>query len=315
MTRDAEYWAARRRDLLEQMERDEERLSERLSDAYARMARELSRDIAAYYQEYGEGNVIRYRHMLADLSDDDRAMLMERMDDFARKYPKWAHLMPVRASIYRLDRLEGVQRSIYMRMLEIGAITCDELEAHFAEYARLAANLAAEQMGFGEEFYAVDAPLVAATVGAAWAKGKSWSDSLWGDVEKLAGYLNDDFAQMVARGVSYDECAAQLCERFERVSRNDAKRLVYTEGTFLFNEAQAQVHEALFEYYSLSCADSRACPVCKGLQAEQEARPARFADRAPGVNFPPMHPWCRCSYTVAVEDWDAWIEDYVRRHP
>ena len=31
------------------------------------------------------------------------------------------------------------------------------------------------------------------------------------------------------------------------------------------------------------------------------------------MNFPPLHPWCRCSYEVAVEDWDAWIDDYVAR--
>lgn len=312
MTRDAAYWASRRRDLLAQMEADEAKLADKLARIYARQARALERDIAAYYREYGEGDVIQYRRLMADLSDADRRLLIERMDEFAAKYPKWAHLMPVRESIYRLNELEGIQTSILIRMMEIGAIEQGELEAHFRELARRAANLAAEEMGFGSDFYAINSQVVTETVGMAWADGKSFSASVWDDREKLAAYLNDDFAQMIARGASYEKCAQALSERFERVSRNDIRRIIFTEGTFLFNEAQAQVHRQWFEEYALSCADSRACPVCREVQAEQKRHPARFDDRKPGVNFPPLHPWCRCSYTVEVDDWDAWMADYVR---
>lgn len=34
----------------------------------------------------------------------------------------------------------------------------------------------------------------------------------------------------------------------------------------------------------------------------------------PGVNFPPLHPWCRCTFEIYVEDWDKWQDDYVKRH-
>lgn len=37
-------------------------------------------------------------------------------------------------------------------------------------------------------------------------------------------------------------------------------------------------------------------------------------DRTPGVNFPPLHPWCRCTFEIYVEDWDKWQDDYVKRH-
>lgn len=314
MTRDADYWAGRRKELLAQMEADEERLNKRLAKVYDRQARQLEREIAAYYQQYGEQNVIRYRDLLHDLSDTDRKLLMERMDDFAEKYPQYADLMPVRESIYKLNRLEGIQTAIRMQQLEIGAIEQEELDEHFKKLAQRSANLAAEEMGFGKEFYSIDSQLVSATVGRRWSKGESYSEKIWNNREKLAAYLNDDFAQMVARGDSYEKAVKALKERFEGVSERDIRRLVFTEGTFLTNEAQAQVHQSEYEYYALACADARACEVCKTLEREQLAHPARFDEREPGVNFPPMHPWCRCGYTIEVPDYEEWADAYERRH-
>lgn len=309
---EAAYWSRRRERLVQQLVRDEARLNERLARLYASEADRLEREIASYYQRYGEENVVEYRRLLVTLSDEDRRQLMEQMDEFAAKYPQYAHLLPVRSSIYRLDELEGIQASIRVQQLRIGAIEQEEMEAHFERQARRAANVAAEEMGFGANFYAVNDPVIRETVAAAWADGKHFSQSIWDNRERLASYLNDDFAKMLARGVTYEEMARGLRQRFEHVSRRDSMRLVYTEGTFLLNEAQARVHEEDFETYRLSCVnDGRACEACRKLQAAQRASPARFDERRPGVNFPPLHPWCRCSYEVVVEDWDAWIDAYV----
>lgn len=314
MTSEADYWTARKEDLLLQMEQDEGVLREKLGRIYENQATELEREIASYYQRYGENNVIEYRKLLVSLSDQDRKLLIERCEEFAEKYPQYAHLLPVRKSIYQLNELEGIQASIRLRQLEIAAIEEEELRAHFEKYDQRAANLAMEQLGFGEQFYPLNSGVIAETVNKAWANGSSFSKTIWDNREKLAGYLNDDFAQLLARGVAYDVMTRSLRERFENVSFRNAKRLIYTEGTFLFNEAQAQAHEGEFEYYALSCADSRACQVCKDIQATQQKAPAKFSERAPGINFPPLHPWCRCSYTVEVADWDKWIDDYVAKH-
>ena len=309
---EAEYWRARRDELLGQMADDERELFAKLDRLYASESAKLERDIAAYYQRYGEGNVIEYRTLLTSLSEADRRLLMERMEDFARKYPQYAHLMPIRESIYKLNELEGIQAAIRLQQLEIGAIEQGMFEEHFERQAQRGANFAAEQMGFGENFYTLNAQVVTETVGAAWAAGQAFSERIWENREKLASYLNDDFAKLVARGVAYDKLSHELADRFGHVSARDAKRLVYTEGTFLFNEAQAQVHEQDFEFYALSCIhDGKTCKVCRELESAQQANPVRFSERSPGVNFPPLHPWCRCSYTVEVDDWDAWIDSYV----
>ena len=42
------------------------------------------------------------------------------MDEFEKKYPEYADLMPIRESIYKLNRLEGLQQSIRLQQRELG---------------------------------------------------------------------------------------------------------------------------------------------------------------------------------------------------
>lgn len=312
---EAAYWEQRRVKLFAQMEKNEAKLLEQMGRRYDAEIAKLEKDIAAYYQEYGENNVIEYRKLLNRLSDADRRLLMERMDEFAKKYPEYAHLLPVRESIYKLNELEGIQTAMRMQQLEIGAIEQKQLDAHLKEMARRAANLAAEQMGFGRQFYGVNADVVRLTVGSRWADDKSFSERIWDNRAKLAAYLNDDFSKGIARGLSYDKMRKLLMERFANVSKRDAQRLVYTEGTFVLNEAQRQAHMSFQPpgtMYSLSTVtDPKVCDVCAEVERNTEEHPVRLEDAEPGANFPPMHPNCRCSYVIALEDEDEWIAGIV----
>lgn len=315
--KEAAYWSERYQELIEDMERDEAKLQERMAAIYAKEAKQLEREIRAFYAEYGENEVIEYRRLLQALSDSDFELLMQKMDEFAEKYPEYAHLMPIREKIYILDRLEGLQYSIWLQQLKIGAIEQGEFEKHFAKYAMRAANLAAEENGYGSVFYSINSKVVRETIWAKWAQGKNFSDSIWDDTEKVAAYLCDEAALAFARGETYQSMITKLSEMFEKKRNNDARRLVYTEGTFLLNEARARVNEEEWDYYASSYvtehghADGKVCPICLGIGDYQKKNPVKFSERRPGENFPPYHPNCRCVYTIEVPDEDDWIESYV----
>lgn len=305
------YWEQRQQQLNRQLETDETKLKSKLSQYYDKEQKRLEKEISAYYQMYGENNVIRYRKLLENLSDTDKSLLMERMNDFAVKYPQYAYLMPVRESIYKLNRLEGLQTNIRMQQLEIGAVDNAELEKHLQKLALRSANLTAEELGFGKNFYVNDNNLIAKTINAQWTDGKNFSQRIWNNRNKLADYLNNDFAKAIARGDSYEKCIRALGQRFGKVSRNDMYRLIYTEGTFVQNETSITPFEKDFEEYAISIADSRACSMCKALNSER----FKIKDRKAGVNFPPFHSWCRCSFTIEVDDeWNNWIDNYVQKN-
>ena len=305
------YWERRQQELNKAMEKDEEKLKKRLSSYFDTEYRKLDKQIAAYYKQYGTDNVIQYRRLMESLSEDDKRLLMEQMDEFAKKYPEYAHLMPIRESIYKLNRLEGLQYSVRMQQLEIGAVENEQVTAHLNRNAERGVNAAAEAMGFGKNFYANNPDISKVFINVPWSNGENFSQKIWNNTAKLANYLNSDIAQGIARGDSYDRLVRRLREKFSNVSRNDAYRLIYTEGTYVMAESTIQPFTEDFEKYRLSTVgDGKVCDICRGVSEET----FDIANRQPGVNFPPLHPWCRCTFTIEVDDWDAWMEDYEKRH-
>ena len=305
------YWQKRQQQLNKQLEKDEEKLKKRLSSYFDAEYRKLDKQIAAYYKQYGTDNVIQYRRLMENLPEEDKRLLMEQMDEFARKYPEYASLMPVRESIYRLNRLEGLQYSVRMQQLEIGAVENEQITAHLNRNAERGVNAAAESMGFGKNFYANNPDISKLFVNVPWSNGENFSQKIWNNTTKLANYLNSDIAQGIARGDSYERLTRRLRERFSSVSRNDAYRLIYTEGTYVMAEATMRPFTEDFEKYRLSTVgDGKVCSICRGVAREV----FNISDRQPGVNFPPLHPWCRCTFTIEVDDWDKWMDDYERRH-
>lgn len=305
------YWQKRQQQLNKQLEKDEEKLKKRLSSYFDAEYRKLERDIAAYYEQYGKDHVIQYRNLMEALPKEDKRLLLEQTDEFAERYPEYTSLMPVRESIYRLNRLEGLQYSVRMQQLEIGAIENEQISEHLQRNAERGANAAAETMGFGKNFYDNHPDIARLFVDTAWSNGENFSQKIWNNTSKLANYLNTDIAQGFARGDSYERLTRKLREKFGKVSRNDAYRLIYAEGTYIMAEATMQPFTDDFEQYRLSTvADEKVCSICRSIARKV----FNISDRQPGINFPPLHPWCRCTFTIEVDDWDAWMDEYEQKH-
>lgn len=145
-----------------------------------------------------------------------------------------------------------------------------------------------------------------------WCNGLSFSQRIWIDCDKLSNYLSTDIAQGFARGESYVKLTKQLRTRFENVSKKDAYRLIYTEGTYVMAESTIQPFTEDFDNYRISTAsDGKVCSICSSIAQGT----FKINDRKPGINFPPFHPWCRCTFKIVEPaDWDKWMDDYVKRH-
>lgn len=305
------YWSERQKQLYAQLEKDEKKLNQRLLSFYKTEYSKLDKEIAAFYQKYGINNIIEYRTVMEALSDEDRALLIEQMDEFAKQYPQYAHLMPVRKNIYKLNRLEGLQQSVVMHQLKIGAVNETAVTEYLDKQARRGVTAAAKAMGFGTEFYFESADIIKNIIGVQWCGGKNFSERIWENTNKLAYYLTTDISQGFARGENYQKLTKQLRDKFLNVNAKDAYRLIYTEGTYVMAESTMQPFAKDFEKYKIStAADGKVCPICADISHSI----FYIKDRAAGVNFPPFHPWCRCTFEIVVDDWDKWIDNYVETH-
>lgn len=295
------YWSKRLQELDVSLSKDEKQLFSELSKYYEQEYAALDKEIAAYYSKYGEENVIAFRTLLLELPDADKQLLLQNMDEFAKQYPEFADLLPVRESIYKLNRLEGLQTSIVLQQLKIGAIEQSKFREHFEKQALKYANYAAEQLGFGTNFYRIDSEMLQVVIGNPWCNGKDFSERIWANREALAQTLQNEIANGLIRGEDYKTMARVLHQKFENTSQKQAERLVFTEDTYLSNEAKIRPFErnAAYTHYEYLCVeDHRTCETCRALSGQT----FEISKRNAGLNFPPMHPWCRCTVMPVVED-------------
>jgi len=309
------YWTLRQEALLKALEKDEEKIKKRLAALYIQDARALEKEIALYYAKYGENGVIEFRRLLEAADPVQREQIWRAWESFAAAHPEYAHLTPQRENIYKLNRLEAEQESIRLHAMESAArdeqIITDHL-SKVSERTRIGTNIRGGGFHKGlAEIASRPGRVTAADIGY-YVVNLDIRGLLINDREKLAKYLQTDFAQGIARGDSYQRMAKAMSERLEKVSRNQAYGIIYTEGTHVHAEATKEAIKEDFQEYTFSTyGDNRVCKVCSALE---DHGPFKLSEAQAGVNFPPMHPYCRCRIEPYVSDWDKWMDDYVERH-
>lgn len=298
------YWHSRQTLADAAMEKDERALSLRVHNAYESELRRLNREIAEYYQRYGENGVLEYRRLMETMDPKDRELLIRDCDEFLRQHPDMQSIVDVRKSIYQLNRLEGLQASARLHLYQATGDVVQRIDNHIMRQSLRGANTAAEAMGFGRAFYSMDSDAVRRFVDTVWTGNTSYSQRIWDNTETLASYVAQDMSKALARGDSYQRIAKALEKRFVDVPQSSLMRLVYTEGTYVSRMAQVEeLKREGFDSYTIEVVhDERACEECEGVNGST----FRFEDMQVGVNFPPLHPYCRCQIAPAVDDWDAW---------
>lgn len=293
------YWEKRQEQWWSNQDKADDKVNKKLETQYQKMSKEVERDIASYFAKYGKDDVIEFRLLLQDLDESDRRMLFENMDDFALRYPQYAHLMPVRESIYQLNRMQGLHYSMNMKLLELGAIEQEAFEAHLtATYGKNYAALMGE-LGLGTSFVAVSGNVIRDTIYQEWVKNQNFSGRIWGNKEKMLEYMQTEFRDGIARGDNYRSISKAMQRRFE-VGAYDAKRLVATEAAFVLNQShqRAYLDAGVVEYEYNAVLDGKTSQICRNM----DGKVFRFDEAVVGVNFPPLHSWCRSTFIGKLED-------------
>lgn len=294
-------WDTMQAESLKRLAKYETATNKRLAKYYKAEAARLDKEIAAFYQKYGTGQVVAYKNAVQAMTPAEQDLLFQDIDAFTASHPQFAHLVPVVRNAYQLTRLEGLQASLRMHELEDGIFESATIEKHLKQV--------------GADAYKETASVTMAQYNPEIVKRfvdglatTDVSDNVMNNKSKLARYLVEDISRGIARGDSYQRISKIITERYQRVSRNDAARLIYTQGTLVHNEATAGVVENDFDEYEISTVgDNKVCEICRGF----EGKIFQFKDRKVGENFPPFHPWCRCSFLIHVEDREQWLRDHT----
>lgn len=131
--------------------------------------------------------------------------------------------------------------------------------------------------------------------------GSTYSTNIWKNTGKLTSSIKDELLISLMTGRDTRETAQAIAERFN-VGQNDARRLVRTESAFFHNQMELLSYEEadIEKYIFVAVLDKRTSRICQ----EHDNQVYDREKAVPGVNCPPMHPWCRSTTVGYDEDAD-----------
>ena len=200
---------------------------------------------------------------------------------------------PTPADLYKLDKYWQAQAQMRQQLQKLGEKTISTLTKAFeVNYFDVYYGIALP----GEAaFNTVDKEVVNQLINGIWvADGKTWSQRVWDNTERLAQTLNEELIHIVATGKKTTQLKNILQERFN-ISYHRAETLVRTEVAHIQSEAAKNRYKDYGIKYVevLVDPDERTCDLCKGL----------IGKKFPigGVMPLPVHPNERCCLVPVVE--------------
>jgi phage head morphogenesis protein, SPP1 gp7 family len=131
--------------------------------------------------------------------------------------------------------------------------------------------------------------------------GEAYSDRIWSNTGALASSVKDELLVSLMTGRSVKDTAQAIAERFG-AGQNNARRLVRTESAFFHNQMELLSYEdaEITKYRFVAVLDRRTSHICQ----EHDNKVYDTDKAVPGVNYPPLHPWCRSTTIAHDEDAD-----------
>ncbi|MDD2370844.1 MAG: minor capsid protein [Firmicutes bacterium] len=284
----SKYWADRQ--IADVKKTDVEALTalKDIQTHYNKLDKELSNEVAYFYQKYGKDNIIEFSNLRSIASKNDLDMLYKDWEGFAEKYPKYAYLKPVRENMYKLDRYEMLIEKSRYQISELGAKEAEIMAKSLKGTAKSTyANMGKVLSGNVAMLDDLQADKMISTK---WISGQNYSDRLWGNKDKLLGHLDYELRNGIIRGDDFDTMVGHL-KSITGASKSDAERLIRTETSYVANRSNMQnyIDNGLKFYEYLAVEDSRTSERCSTL----DGKVFELSKAQIGINYPPLHPNCR----------------------
>ena len=305
-----EYWAKRKANLIyEQMDKAEKQ-ADKFDDIYrqskAYLDKQINKVFDKFQRDYGLSERDA-RHVLKNMKDQKdlnelRKVLEARPDD-----PNIQRLLAdldSPAYAYRMKRLERLNNDLD-RMRE--SIYHSEKKGSDAFYSDLMKDSyykatfdLQQQTGLAYSFSDLPETEIKRLQGLKWT-GETYSDRIWSNTGALASSVKDELLVSLMTGRNVRDTSQAIAERFE-VGQNKARRLVRTESAFFHNQMELLSYEdaEITKYKFVAVLDKRTSHICQ----EHDNKVYDTDKAVPGVNYPPLHPWCRSTTIAHDEDID-----------
>lgn len=300
------YWEMREaRNMYKDMQLAEDCAKE-LSVIYSKAAIYTAKQIGGIFNRFASKHHLTRDEAINLLSEADSRNFEKLLEVYKNKTgaQKREALAELEAPAYknRMKRLDDIDKSINRLINAVASKERDAIDKtmrkvyessyHHAVYE------AARMSGLDLQTGPIDEGALETILKKKWS-GQNYSERVWNNTQKVADALKEEFMIGALTGKTEKEMTDSINEQFLS-GRNKARRLVRTESSYIHNEAHFQAYKdyGIEEYRFVATLDLRTSQICR----ERDGSVYRVNDKKIGVNAPPMHPWCRSTTIMNLDD-------------
>lgn len=312
-----QYWKDRYNLKQSLGDRTEAEMLNHLKGLYQNTLSEINKEIEAFYGRYADVNGLTLSDVKKRLNSQELKSAKQEIAryysdidklarkangkvsvDLLRKYKKQLRLQSAKAYISRLEDLKiRIRNSLVKMGIDEDSTLFNSLtKTSKKAYTKSAYNLS-KYMGFANTYSDNQFTNI---VNERWL-GENYSDRVWENKEYLENELEKTFLQGVVRGQNPRKIADEMQKNMGGAYYR-CERLARTEMLHTFNESTFQSYKdyGVSKYQFVCAPDERTCPECGSLGEEV----FDISEKIEGVNYPVIHPNCRCTTIPYFEDLD-----------
>ncbi|HEW7730361.1 TPA: minor capsid protein [Streptococcus pneumoniae] len=307
-----EYWAKRKANLIYQQMDKAEKQADQFDKVYQEaktyLDKEVNKIFDKFQRDYGLSQV-EARQVLKNMKDKKNLNELRKVLEARPNDPNIQRLLAdldSPAYSFRMKRLERLSDDLDRMRESIYHSEKTGSDAFYSDlmkdsYYKATFDLQ-QQTGLAYGFSGLPESEIKHLQSFSWVgDGSTYSTNIWKNTGKLTSSIKDELLISLMTGRDTRETAQAIAERFN-VGQNDARRLVRTESAFFHNQMELLSYEEadIEKYIFAAVLDKRTSRICQEHDNQVYDR-----DKAvPGVNCPPMHPWCRSTTVGYDEDAD-----------
>lgn len=204
----------------------------------------------------------------------------------------------------QLSRLENIDEQLTNLLSQYANSESDKLEHSLSNqfqqtYMHSIYLTQLEKAKLSSNFANINEYQVKAIVNKPW-NGSNFSKRIWKNyTEVLPNELGDALLRGTVLGHSHQQVFKMMRQRIKDVEDYQLHRLVITEMGHIAEVATADAYkeEGVEKYQYLATLESHTCEECAHL----DGKIFDLKDREDGVNYPLIHPYCRCTTVPYIE--------------
>ena len=275
------------------------RMDKVMKNATKSLSKAVSTIIGDLYQSYTFGNkqsAYNWLQKTPNMASVKALLEMAKGIQDEAKRKKYLKKINAGAKVYRASRMEALNEAIKINkeVIKDGVIR----------------NVAPILYGVAQDAFSRQTFTLQKQVGLGWMldvpPGAQIVKGMNSTLDKMAewyhGPLDDEIRDKVVEGVMVGKSGAEIGRDLQRMGlpATRAKAVAKTILTTISNEAELEAlnNSSVKKYEYVATLDERTCPVC----GRMDGKVFPLDKAKAGVNFPPMHPNCRCVHIAALTD-------------